>query len=175
MGDLALGTYLAGLVLLAFGGARKLVDPDGVTGALAALDLAHGRRAGRMLGAAELALAALAVVAFGAVTAALVACAYLALSVVAELLRRRADVDCGCLGAPESPTSGAHVVVDVLLAAAAGLVAIDPPASVVEAVGDSPARVLATGVLVAVTSRLLYLTMTELPRLSRAARGGSSA
>lgn len=175
MGEAALGVYFAGVLLLGLGGAHKIMNPDGVAGALTVLGVGGGPRTGRALGALELALAGAAVAGLGAVTASLVCAFYLALALVAARLNRAGHADCGCLGGGASPASATHVALNASFAGAAALVALDPPAGLRDSAGGSVSRTLLAAVLVLVTCRLAHLAITDLPRLARATERGNTS
>ena len=78
-----------------------------------------------------MALGVAAVLAPGRVTAALVAAAYLVFTAFVALARHRGGVlgSCGCFGRPDTPATGAHLVLTAALAATAAAVALSPPAT----------------------------------------------
>lgn len=159
------GPALVAALLLAGAGALKLVDPDMTAGALRALGLPSSPLLVRVGAGAELVLGVTAVVAGGAVAWALVAASYLAFAgfVVAALRAGTMVGSCGCFGRKETPPHAVHVVIDLVLAAAAagaaagGIVPLD-------AVADQPGTGLVVAGLALVSVFLIYIAFVELPR-----------
>jgi hypothetical protein len=171
-----IGLYLVACLLLVAAGAAKAVRPDDTARALSAVvPLGEGRlrpvvRTGSVL-EAGLGAAALAFPRTG--LAAAVAASYLLFAVFVAVARRRggAIASCGCFGTPDTPATGLHVVVDLVLAASASWVAA-------AALGGSLASVLAAqplhgAPLLAVSALgawLTYLTVSVLASLQAARR-----
>ena len=166
---------LAAAGLLAVAGFAKLVRPAGTSQALRTQGLPARWWLVRLLGVAEVLVAAAALleVRFGA---ALLAAAYGAftLFVVTALVRGRPLTSCGCFAEPDLPPTSVHVVVTAVLAVCSGAIAagsggglpdlLDGPASPAVAVVGSAALV----------GWLSYLVLAELPRLvAELVRGGS--
>ena len=103
----------------------KLLQPAATNRALRALGVPASPVAVRVLGLAEVALGAAAVVVGGRLTALGLAVAYAAFAVVADRLRRSpTPVGCGCFGAGSAPPGLAHVVVDLGAVAVAVVAAV---------------------------------------------------
>jgi hypothetical protein len=164
--EIVVGTFLAGVALLAAGGIAKVRDPAATFPALGALRLPGTPAAARALGLVEIGVAALGVLRFGRGTALAVGALYAALAIGAARLTRSPDVGCGCLGSRGAPASAMHVVIDAAFACAAVLVALDAPQSVRSLTDGSGSvmRMVWLVVLAALTARLAHLTMNELPR-----------
>lgn len=118
MSEVVAGAFGAACLLLLAGGAAKVVDPGRTAGALAALGWPASPGSVRAGAAFEAVLGALGLAVGGPVVAAIVALSYLAFTafVVAAL---RADTpvgSCGCVGAVDTPPSGAHAVSTLALA-----------------------------------------------------------
>lgn len=107
--------WIAALVL-AGAGVGKLWRPSSTVAALRTLG-PGGRLAARPavvrgVGGAELAVAAVSVAAGGRPAVAALAAVWLALTIVADRLRRRGAVDCGCFGRAAAPVGWGHVLVN---------------------------------------------------------------
>jgi hypothetical protein len=126
-----IGLYLIAAGLLCVAGLAKAIRPGDTALAMAAF--VPGRPPLRLLrwvvraGAlAEAALGAVAIVFPRPATAALVALSYLAFFVVVAYARWRGGplATCGCFGRPDTPPTALHLVIDLVLAAAAAAVAV---------------------------------------------------
>jgi Methylamine utilisation protein MauE len=132
-----IGLCLVASGLLVFAGAAKAVRPEDTARALAALAPGCGgparerrvRRAVRVgaLGEAVIGLVALALP--RPTTAAVVALSYATFAGVVLLARWRGGplATCGCFGRPDTPPTLVHLVLDLVLAAAATTVAVGAP------------------------------------------------
>jgi len=156
--------------LLAAAGAGKLAVPDGAMAALHDLRLPSGRVAARVLGLAEIAVAASAVAVAGRPGAALLAASYAVLLAVAARARAR-RVDCGCFGAEAGRVTGAHLAVNGV-AAAVGLAGLGwPPVEVGVVAAEAGAVGLLAGLLlVSCAAVSVRLALTALPDLAEASR-----
>jgi len=166
------GPALVVAALLALAGAQKLVDPIMTVGALRALHLPSSPLLVRAGSAVELALAVGALTVGGAVLWWLVAASYLAFGafVVAALRHGTMIGSCGCFGREDTPPHATHVVLNALLAALAGAVAVRSPAAPVEALGDHPGSAVVVVSLAAVALWALRAAYVDLPRALAAAR-----
>ncbi len=173
--DEGLVGVLHGLVLIAAGllipaGVAKLRRPELTA---SALGLPGGRPVVRMSGAGELALAGVVVTVGGVAPSAALALVYAAFAVVATAQRRRGAA-CGCFGASTTPTSIAHVALDVaaaVVAAAAAITSAVPGAAELLAVARAPALALLVTVVVATAT--LQLALTRAPELAATVRIGA--
>lgn len=164
--NIAAGPFTIAALLLALGGASKVLDPGDTATALRGAGIPLGRWAVRIGAAAELAVGVYAAVVGDQVSAVLVACSYAAFAtfVAVALVRHLPISTCGCFGKADTPPSLVHVVFDVAAAAAAISVIVDPGVGLRDAVSRQPwsgipyAVVLATGVYAAM------LSLTALPR-----------
>lgn len=129
--------YLMAAVLLGAAGASKTVTPEPASAALARLQLYHRLWAVRLLGLAELVVAACAFIVGGFAPATALAALYAGFAVVAATMVRSGSREpCGCFGRVEMPATSRHVVVDIL-AAVAGLVAASWPVEAVDMLFDA--------------------------------------
>lgn len=157
---------LAAAVLLALAAPGKLRRPLPTVNAMRAAGLPSSRPAVRALGAAELMLAAVVLVAPSRPALAALSCAYLGFAAfVAVLLRRGAPLSsCGCFGKDDTPATRTHVVVVGLLAlvvvAAAFTGGVTSVQHVVAATPWAGVPVLAT---VAAVTGLLWASLAVLP------------
>ncbi len=129
-----IGLYLVASGLLCVAGAAKARRPDDTARALASLlpgppPLRVMRWLVRTGALVEAALGAVAIAVPRPATAALVALSYVCFFGVVAVARRRggALATCGCFGRPDTPPTAVHLVVDVVLAAAAAIVAVGAP------------------------------------------------
>lgn len=179
MWSLVGGPYLAAAGLLVLAGAPKLVDPMPLVRAMRSARLPTSRPLVRALAGVEVALGAAALVAPSRGTAAAVCVSYLAFSGFVALVLRRDGVlgSCGCFGRPDTPPTVAHLAVTLLLAVAAGALAIAPPDRAVwsSVTGEHVALVGFAALL----AWLAYLVMAVLPAATpaavRSAASGSAA
>jgi hypothetical protein len=124
-----LGVYLMGCVLLAVAGAAKAVRPADTARALAmSVSRPPTRRwvhAVRALAAAEAVVGVVGVVRPGPAVAAVVAASYLAFTafVLIAMAKGGALSTCGCFGSPDTPPTGLHAALDLLVAVASAVVA----------------------------------------------------
>ena len=130
-----IGLYLVAAGLLCVAGVAKALRPGDTALAMTALlpgrqSLRLVRRVVRAGALAEAALGAVAIVFPRPATAALVALSYIAFFVVVAYARWRGGplATCGCFGRPDTPPTALHLVIDLALAAAAAVVAVDAPA-----------------------------------------------
>ena len=167
------GPFAAACLLLGVAGAAKVRAPVRTGLAAAALGLPGSRAAVRTFGAGELVVAGCGL-AFGRGAAAAVAASYAALAVAAWRLWRRAPATpCGCIGASDSPASGAHVVLNVIAAAAAALAAA--AGSPLAAAGHNAFRGVLFVVLAGCAAALAATAIDSLPALSRAVNEGRAS
>ncbi len=128
------GIYLAACLLLVAAGAAKTWRPADTARGLAEtvpLPVAVLRPLVRTGAAIEAVIGAVALVRPGPITAGLVALSYVAFSgfVTVVLVRGGPLASCGCFSRPDTPATRLHVVINLVLAASAGVVAFQVPAS----------------------------------------------
>ena len=170
--DLAIGPFLAAVLLLAHSGFSKLARPEPTRPAMRALHLPHSELSVRVLGGLELAVAISGVV-VGVAGAIAVAVTYTALAGAAFFLWRAApSTPCGCLGASPTPATAIHVVVNLAAALTAVLAATAPHPFTV--VADQPLAGVPFLVLAVCVAALAALTIDAWPRLRAQIRDGSS-
>lgn len=163
MGVLA-GPFSAAAVLLAVGGAPKVVRPASTAGALASLRLPASLRLVRLLGVAEVAVALGALLTGSRLAAGLLAAAYAGFTVfvVAALARPGLVKSCGCFGRPDTPPTFAHLGVTLAAAAVATAVALGGGGRL--ELADSPLLGLPFLALTAACAWFGYLALALLPR-----------
>ncbi|HEX5365051.1 MAG TPA: MauE/DoxX family redox-associated membrane protein, partial [Acidimicrobiales bacterium] len=156
---------LAAAGLLVAAGAAKVVDPSRTVGALRALHLPASDRSVRAGAAAEATLGAAALAVGGTAWWALVGASYVAFAAfVATALRAGTAVGtCGCFGGEDTPPRASHVVVDLLLAAAA-LGAARAGSAPLTAVLDEPGPGAAVALLATGVAALAHGALTRPPR-----------
>jgi hypothetical protein len=173
-----IGPYLIGCVLLVGAGASKAVRPADTARALLPLVparlrpvVAFGalRTAVRVLAAIEVAVGAVGLLVPRPLTAALVAASYVAFAGAVAYARAHggALASCGCFGTPDTPATSLHVVIDLVLGAAAVAVAVRAPTTgwLVTVVARQPLHGLPLAVLTAVGAGVTYLALSGLARL----------
>jgi len=146
------GPFSAAAVLLAVGGAPKLARPASTAGALASLRLPSSPTLVRLLGAAEVAIAAAALLTGFAVF------------VAVALARPGLVRSCGCFGRPDTPPTAAHLVVNLAAAAVAAAVAVIGGGRL--DVASQPLLGLPLVLLTAACAWFGYLALALLPRTS---------
>lgn len=151
-------------LLLAVAGAQKLRGTDATRMPPAAMGL---------LGAGEVALGVAVLTRGGRLLALVLAVTYAAFAAFAERQRRR-GAGCGCFGT-QTPTTSAHVWLDVVAAGVAVGAAAWPGTSLLATVARDPLAGALTMSLVVVAAALLRLLLTEAPELSAAAATRSGA
>ena len=159
--DLAIGPYLAAVLLLAYAGIEKLVRPGATREAMHALHLPHRPIAVRTVGGLELAIAVVGLAA-GTAGAIAVTFMYAALAVVALVLWRAAP----------TPASGLHVFVNGAAAIVALLAASARHPFTVLA--EQPLAGVPFVVLAICVAGLAALIIDAWPRLRTTIRDGSS-
>jgi hypothetical protein len=165
---------LAGLLLVA--GVAKLRSPAAALRALALAGLPAAPALARGLGAAELALGTICLLAPGRVGALALTVAFAAFAwFLIRLMRREADsAPCGCFGDSSSGASPVHLVFDLCAVVIAALAVVAPPPALTD-VGAHGMELFALLVGTAGSVYLCFLIFTALPSLwtSYGASGGS--
>ncbi len=128
-----IGPYLAACVLLIAAGVAKAVRPGDTARAVTAsmpVSLAVVAPLVRVAAAAEALVGAAGLVRPSVWSAGLVALSYLGFAAFVTVARARGGplASCGCFGTPDTPATRLHVVVDLVLSAAAVSVAAAAPA-----------------------------------------------
>jgi hypothetical protein len=157
---------LVACVLLALGGAPKIVRGTPAVGALRTIGLRVRPAAVRVFGAAE-AVLGLACAAVGTrPLAALVALSYLGFTgfLVAALRAGGAVSSCGCVGREDTPPTRSHVAVTATLAATA-IAAVANRSDGLAGVSWSLTAVVAL-VFAVMAAVFCWLALTALPRLA---------
>ncbi len=174
--DTLTGPFAIAALVIAVGGAAKLLAPEPTAMALAALGGPSSPVVPRLMGAAELALGAVAIAIGGRPVAVVVAVAYLAFAAFVLLARRHGGVaSCGCFGRSDTPPSLIHVAVNLAGAGVAigasfvGLPALD------EIVADQPAAGVPFVLAILAGTYLVYALLTVVPELLAASRAAAPA
>jgi len=167
-----LGLYLVACALLVMAGLMKVVRPHDTARALAHSFSRWPKRFGpavvRCGAVLEAGLGVVALIGPARPLAAGVVCSYAAFGVfvIYAHARRGPLATCGCFGAPDTPPTMLHVVIDAVLLAAAMSVAISSPSGPVT---STLARQYGHGVPLvaasAVAAWLSYLALAPLARL----------
>lgn len=166
------GPFLIASVVLALAGVRKLVDPASTQGALRQMGLPWRGLVVPALAVGEVATGVFAVVMGSRPVAIAVFAWYLAFAVfVGVALRRSVPLSsCGCLGKPDTPPTLAHLLVNVVFAAFALGVAIDPYGGLDDALAEQPGAGIPLLLWVALGVYVTYLVLAVLPATMEAAR-----
>jgi hypothetical protein len=178
-----IGPYLVACGLLAIAGVMKLIRPDDTARAVAPVVPGRLRpllrfRSLRMLiraGAlAEVVLGTAAMFLPRPLPAALVATSYTAFAGLVVYVRFQGGslASCGCFGTPDTPATRVHVVINLGLAAAAAVVAVDaPPAgSTVSIIAGQPLYGLPFLAVGGLGIWLTFLALSSLAQLQAARR-----
>jgi hypothetical protein len=164
--NIAAGPFVIAALLLAIGGALKAARPGDTANAIRAVGLPGGPWLVRVGGAVEVAVGVYALVVGDRVSAVLVAVSYLAFSlfVVAALRAGAPIATCGCFGKADTPPSGVHVAVNMLLVVAAVAVATDPGVAISDVLAGQPLGGAPFGLLVVIGVGAVFVALTALPR-----------
>lgn len=155
-------TIAVAAIVLGAAAVAKLRSPGGAERALAAVGLSMPRAVVRVIASAELALAALVLLAPGRVTSGLLAVMYAVLAVVAHVLAGRGAA-CGCFGAERAPASAAHVWLSAVLAATAAAGVAWPPSGLAWLLSGSPGVAAPLALGIAGAAYATVIVYTELP------------
>jgi uncharacterized membrane protein YphA (DoxX/SURF4 family) len=130
-------SVLAAVLVVA--GLGKLRAPTAAADAIRAAGFSSGAVPARLVGAAELGVGALALVAPSRPALGALAAVYTLLAWFATRLLRRPEpvASCGCFGA-DAPPSRLHAGFDVIAATAVALFAVHPPAGLPELAARAP-------------------------------------
>lgn len=155
--------------LLVLAGAAKARSPSSARDALSAVGLAVSAPTIRALGAAEIAIGAVAAVRPAALTGALVASLYGAFTAfVLASMRGTEGAPCGCFGAAETEVGPLHAVLN-MAACAIGLgAAIAPPRGIGWVLGREPLTAITLTLGITAATFAAYLAFTTLPSAWRA-------
>lgn len=162
------GPLFALAVVVAAAGVLKLSRPSGAATALRAARLPSGEGPVRLLGLAEIVLAA-AVLAFGgSLTSLLLGAAYAGFAGFAAVLMTRSGraASCGCFGeASTAPTTPVHVGINLAAAVVAFAGVAWPTDGLVAVVREQPAAGLPFLLLVGVGAWMVVAALTSVPEL----------
>lgn len=125
----------------------------------------------RLVGIAEIAFGATAIVTGNRATAIALAAWYLAFTVLTvRLVRRAPNTSCGCFGELDNPLGPAHVALNVVCVAIASAAAVRPPGAFGAVFDRAPLPALIGAGQVLLLAYLGFLSITALPALAAARR-----
>jgi hypothetical protein len=171
-----IGLYLVACALLVVAGTAKAYRPSETAHALAPLiplDEALVRRTVRVGAVVEAALGVAAIVYPHTLLAAAVALSYGAFAAFVAYARARggAIASCGCFGTPDTPATGTHVVVNLVLCVSAISVAVaSPTGSIISILSRQPLHGVPLVVASAAAAWLTFLAVSVLADLQAARR-----
>lgn len=170
------GVFATAMLVLALGGGLKVVRPIPTANALNAVGLPNTAWLVRLLGMFEVAVAVSAIVLNEQALYALAAGMYLSFTAFVMLaLRRGASLQsCGCFGKVDTPPSGYHIGVNLVLAGSA-LAMTSSSVSVGEYFRDDPIETAPTLFLAAVAAYVVYVMLTALPEATAQIRRGATS
>lgn len=155
---------VAGAVL-AGAGLVKLRQPRAFASLISGFGLPVSTARARVVGAAEIAIAATAVVAGGRAAFAAIAVVYAAFALISTLSVTR-GTSCGCFGVESAPTTWAHVMLDVMFAAASLIASVGSTPSLAHRLGKHPAQVSVYVLFVGLGAYLSVAVMTSAATVS---------
>jgi hypothetical protein len=163
------GPVFALAALLGFAGVQKLASPAGTATALRSAGLPASDLLGRLLGAIEIGVAAVAI-AFGTpVTAGLLVLLYGGFTLFSWRLAAGGDAaSCGCFGQTEAPTTALHVALNAIATAVCAAAVIWPTGGVSDVVAGQPLLGLPFLALTAEAAWLWYVLLEVVPELQAA-------
>ncbi len=166
------GLYLVACTLLVTAGLMKVVRPHDTARALARSFSWWPRRLGPVVvrcgAAAEAGLGVAALIGPARPLAASVACSYAVFGMFVVYARAKEGplATCGCFGAPDTPPTMLHVVIDsVLLAASVSVAVSSPTRAVTSTLSRQYAHGLPLVAASAIAAWLSYLALAPLARL----------
>ncbi len=171
-----IGVYLVACVLLIAAGAAKAWHPSQTARALAPLipvDETVVRRAVRVGAVVEAALGVFALIYPHTVLAAGVALSYALFAAFVAYARARggAIASCGCFGTPDTPATGTHVVINLVLCLSAlSVAAAGPDGSIISILSPQPLHGVPLVVASAAAAWLIFLAVSVLADLQGARR-----
>jgi len=178
-----IGLYFVAAGLLVVAGSAKALRPDDTARAVG--DLVRARRHHaptqhqlrtlvRVGAIVELVLGSIALAFPRPTTAGLVALSYALFGCIVAYARRRGGAlsSCGCFGRADTPATTLHALIDFVLAASCGAVALgaSPDGSLVTLLGHQPAHGLPLVFVSLAGLYMAYLTLSLLPALEGARR-----
>jgi hypothetical protein len=159
MSPLAFVVHVAAVVL-AVAGVAKLIDPTAVTRSLSAAGLAVPPTVGRVVGAGEVAVGSSVLAFGGALASAALAAWYGAFVVYLVANRARGlEVPCGCIGESNQPAGPAHLAVDLVAVAAAGLAVARPVGDVTRWVDEGIVGIGALGAIAVASAAVVVVVL----------------
>lgn len=150
--------------VLAVAGVAKVLSPRPTRQALALIGLAIPSLGVRLVGLAELGLAAATVAFGGTVLTVLVGVLHLGFALVVVALLRRPDAtSCGCFGSIDTPVSAVHLIANVVSAAVA-FAAFGAP-GLASVIAEQPGGGVAYLLLIATGTAGAVAVLTLVPQL----------
>jgi hypothetical protein len=152
-------------------GAAKVAGSHAAREALGSAGLPSSSLVVRLLGVGEIALAVIAVAVGGRAGAVAIAAAYAGFCWFSVRLHRRPGAAaCGCFGSrSDAPVGRTHIAVTALAACVCAVAATSPAGSAASVLRAQPLAGVPFVALVACGSWLVFLLLTEVPRLELAA------
>lgn len=168
MSTVVAGPFLAIAALLLVAGLAKVARPGPTARAMGNAGLPATPLGARLIGVAEVLIAAAAIVLGARPLALLVFAAYLlfAAFTIRLIARTGGTADCGCFGADEAPATQQHVALDLGAAAIAAFAALAPPGTIGSVLADQPLHGVPFVALVGMCTWLGFVSFTLLPALS---------
>lgn len=174
--DALTGPFAIAALVVAVGGAAKLLAPEPTADALAALGGPHSLLVPRAMGIAEVLLGGAAVAYGGRILAGLVAAAFVAFAGFVVLARRHGGVaSCGCFGRVSTPPSLLHVIVNLVCAGVAGAGVVAGVPALPDIVPDQPGAGVPLVVVVLTGTWLVYAVLTVVPEVLAAGQPSPSS
>lgn len=136
--DVLTGVFEILALVIAVGGAAKIVAPAAFARTLRSLRVPGGVALARLSGVLEVAIGIGATILGGRIAALVVAATYAVFTVVVVAARRAGAESCGCFGAVAAPPSTVHVVVNAASAVLALAAAVVGPAALTDVLADQP-------------------------------------
>ena len=164
-------------LVLAVGGALKLVDPQPTRDLLAGIGLPAPRWGPTALGVLELGVAVAVLADAGPWADAALAALYLGFTALVALALRTGPegLSCGCFGRYSAPPSAIHLVANLVSAGVGLAAAVTAPPALLDVLADQPLAGVPLLALVGVATGLVIAITTVLPDALDAARGGGTA
>ncbi len=132
------GTFQILALVVAIGGAAKLVAPAAFAATLKSLRVKGGEAAARATGAVELAIGVCAVVIGGSPAAVVVALTYFVFTATVLAARKAGAASCGCFGSVAAPPAALHVVVNAVSGVLVLCAAVASPAALDDVLAEQP-------------------------------------
>ena len=162
------GWFFLVAALLVWSGVRKLADPDPTSGALRAAGLPSSKVTVIGLGAIEIVVGAMALLATHPLAAWAVGLVYAGFAgfVALALSRRLPIASCGCFGRADTPPTWVHLAINLAAVGGAMAIATGGGPSLPSVLAQQPMAGIAYLGFLSIGVYCLYLLLSELPRLT---------